>query len=169
MRYHSCMQRELHGAASGFAEAPDGTRIHWSVTGQGAPALVCCDGIGCDGFAWKYIVRDFAPTHRIVRWHYRGHGRSGVPADRSRVTFEDICDDLSAVLAATQTQEAVLLGHSMGVQVALEHHKRFPQQVLGLVLICGSHGLPLDTFHDSRMLKNVFPSLLNAADKWPQA
>jgi pimeloyl-ACP methyl ester carboxylesterase len=153
----------------GYAQGRDGTRIHWSVTGQGAPALVCCDGIGCDGFAWKYIVRDFASTHRIVRWHYRGHGRSGLPADRSRVTFGDLCDDLSAVLDATETREAVLLGHSMGVQVALEHHKRFPRQVLGLVLLCGSHGLPLDTFHDSRMLKSVFPSLLNAADKWPQA
>jgi pimeloyl-ACP methyl ester carboxylesterase len=57
----------------------------------------------------------------------------------------------------------------MVVPSSPEHHKRFPRQVLGLVLICGSHGLPLDTFHDSRMLKSVFPSLLNAADKWPQA
>ena len=153
----------------GFARARDGTRIYWSVTGHGAPALVCCDGIGCDGFAWKYILRDFAATHRIVRWHYRGHGRSGLPADRSRVTFDDLCDDLSGVLEATQTQDAVLLGHSMGVQVTLEYHKRFPHRVLGLVLICGSHGLPLDTFHDSRMLKTVFPALLSAADKWPQA
>ena len=46
---------------------------------------MCENGIGCDGFAWKYLVRDFAARHRIVRWHYRGHGRSGIPEDRSRV------------------------------------------------------------------------------------
>jgi pimeloyl-ACP methyl ester carboxylesterase len=169
MRYIPRMSTHLHGAADGFVEAEDGTRIHWSVVGQGPQTLVCCDGIGCDGFAWKYLVRDFAPTHRIVRWHYRGHGRSGVPADRTRVTFDDLSSDLQAVLEATGTQEPVLLGHSMGVQVALEYHRRHPEHVQGLVLICGSHGLPLDTFHDSKALKIIFPSLLAAAESYPQA
>jgi pimeloyl-ACP methyl ester carboxylesterase len=154
---------------SGFTESGDGTRIYWSVVGDGGPALVCCDGIGCDGFAWKYLVRDFAPRHRIVRWHYRGHGRSAIPHDRSRVGFDDICADLSAVLKATGTQQAVFFGHSMGVQVALEYHRRHPENVQGLVLICGSHGLPLDTFHDSKALKIILPSMIAASDRWPDA
>ncbi|MFL5378003.1 MAG: alpha/beta fold hydrolase, partial [Myxococcales bacterium] len=78
------MAVSLHGSDEGFVEAQDGTRIYWSAVGRGAPALVCCDGIGCDGFAWKYVVRDFAARHRIVRWHYRGHGRSAVPGDLAR-------------------------------------------------------------------------------------
>ena len=163
------METEEQEAETGFAEGADGTRIHWSALGNGAPALVCCDGIGCDGFAWKYVVRDFAPRHRIVRWHYRGHGRSGIPQDPARVGFDDISSDLQAVLRASGTKDAVLLGHSMGVQVALEHHRRHPEQVLGLVLICGSHGLPLDTFHDSRAMKIMLPSLIAAAERYPQA
>ena len=153
----------------GFTEGADGTRIHWSTVGQGARTLVCNDGIGCDGFAWKYLVRDFARSYRIVRWHYRGHGRSGIPTDRARIGFDDICGDLEAVLTATRTGEAVLLGHSMGVQVALEFHRRHPARVSGLVLICGSYGLPLDTFHDSKALKTIFPSLFAAAERWPDA
>jgi pimeloyl-ACP methyl ester carboxylesterase len=159
----------MHNEDSGFTEGDDGTRIHWSVAGDGAPALVCCDGIGCDGFAWKYLVRDFADRHRIVRWHYRGHGRSAIPQDRSRVGFDDICSDLAAVMKATGTPRAVFFGHSMGVQVALEYHRRHPEQVQGLVLICGSHGLPLDTFHDSKALKVILPSMISAADRWPDA
>jgi pimeloyl-ACP methyl ester carboxylesterase len=163
------MQAELHETESGFAEGTDGTRIHWSAVGNGPLALVCCDGIGCDGFAWKYIVRDFAGRHRIIRWHYRGHGRSGVPRDPARVGFDDISSDLEAVLHATRISRAVVLGHSMGVQVALEHHRRRPDQVLGLVLICGSYGLPLDTFHDSKALRILLPSMIAAAEKYPQA
>jgi len=169
MRYLFSMEEELQATESGFADAPDGTRIHWTAVGTGSPALVCCDGIGCDGFAWKYLVRDFAPRHRIVRWHYRGHGRSGIPQDPARVGFDDISADLEAVLRATRTSRAVLLGHSMGVQVALEHHRRRPEQVLALVLICGSHGLPLDTFHDSKALKILLPAMISAAGKYPQA
>src|SRR5437588_10120025 len=166
------MGNELHGAESGFTEGADGTRIHYSVVGPagaGTPTLLCCDGIGCDGFAWKYLVRDFAETHRIVRWHYRGHGRSGIPQDRTHVGFDDISGDLHAVMRAAGVSQAVLLGHSMGVQVALEYHRRHPAQVQGLVLICGSHGLPLDTFHDSKALKIIFPALLAAAENYPQA
>jgi pimeloyl-ACP methyl ester carboxylesterase len=157
MRYVFAMQEELQGTESGFADAPDGTRIHWSAVGTGSPALVCCDGIGCDGFAWKYLVRDFAPR------------RSGIPQDAARVGFDDISADMEAVLRATRTSRAVLLGHSMGVQVALEHHRRRPEQVLALVLICGSHGLPLDTFHDSKALKILLPAMISAAGKYPQA
>jgi pimeloyl-ACP methyl ester carboxylesterase len=163
------MHQELHPADSGFATAADGTRIFWTAVGQGGPALVCCDGIGCDGFAWKYLVRDFAARHRIIRWHYRGHGRSGIPEDRSKVGFDDTSADLQAVLKAAGVSQAVFLGHSMGVQVALEYHRRHPEQALGLVLICGSHGLPLDTFHDSKALKILLPSMIAAADKYPQA
>jgi pimeloyl-ACP methyl ester carboxylesterase len=159
----------MNSQLDGFVEADDGTPIHFSAVGQGSPTLVCCDGIGCDGFAWKYLVRDFAPTNRIVRWHYRGHGRSGVPKDRTRISFDDLSSDLEAVLGAAGAQEAVLLGHSMGVQVALEYHRRHPEHVRGLALICGSHGLPLDTFHDSKALKIIFPSLLKAAENYPQA
>ena len=171
MRYSSRMSTVLvRNTDEGFTEGADGTRIHWSTVGQGGPTLVCNDGIGCDGFAWKYLVRDFARSHRIVRWHYRGHGRSGIPQDRARIGFDDLCGDLEAVLAATRTTEpAVFLGHSMGVQVALEFHRRHRDRVSGLVLICGSHGLPLDTFHDSKALKTIFPALFAAAERWPDA
>src|SRR5579859_7415829 len=113
------MSTDLHVAVAGFAEGADGTRIHYSAVGSASkarPTLVCCDGIGCDGFAWKYVVRDFAATHRIVRWHYRGHGRSGIPEDRSHVGFDDISGDLAAVLRATgdvvEADVAAVLGNA---------------------------------------------------------
>ena len=56
-------------------------------------------------------------------------------------------------------RQAVLFGHSIGVQVALEFHRRHASRVKGLVLICGSYGNPLDTFHDSTVLKRLFPLL----------
>jgi pimeloyl-ACP methyl ester carboxylesterase len=62
----------------------------------------------------------------------------------------------------------VLFGHSMGVQVVLEFHRRHPQRVAGLVLMCGSYGNPLDTFHDATYLKRAFPLIRRTVERFPQ-
>ncbi|NMO23176.1 alpha/beta fold hydrolase, partial [Pyxidicoccus fallax] len=147
---------------------PDGAELYYQVSGDGLPGMVLCDGLGCDGFAWKYLAPYLARRHRVLRWHYRGHGRSGNPDDRSRVGMLYTCDDLQRIMDAAGLERAVLFGHSMGVQVALEFHRRYASRVCGLVLICGSYGNPLDTFHDSTLLKRLFPVIRRVVERYPQ-
>lgn len=134
-----------------------GTRLHVAETGMG-PALVLCDGLGCDGFIWKYLAPEFARTHRVIHWHYRGHGRSERPASLSDMTIEGIADDLHEVLRALDVRDAVLAGHSMGVQVILEAALRDAEgRIAGLVPMCGAPGRVLDTFKNSSVGRRVFP------------
>src|SRR5438874_8807274 len=80
----------------GFAVGRDETPIYYRVTGRpDGPAVVLCDGIGCDGYVWKYLERELATDHRVVHWHYRGHGRTPPPRDRRRVDIPDLADDLA--------------------------------------------------------------------------
>ena len=58
---------------------PDGAELHVEIEGTGRSALVLCDGLACDGFAWKYLLPAVAEHHRVVHWHYRGHGQSPLP------------------------------------------------------------------------------------------
>jgi pimeloyl-ACP methyl ester carboxylesterase len=148
----------------GFAGASDGTRIFWGTRGQG-PAVVLNDGIGCDGFAWKYLQPHLASSHRVVHWQYRAHGRSGFPADRARIDLPAHARDLISVLDALEVDDAVLVGHSMGTQVALETYRLAPDRVRGLVLVCGSYGKVTATFHGSDVLKQVLPALLDAVER----
>lgn len=62
-----------------------------------------------------------APGRRLIAFDLPGHGASDAPADPGRYAIERCSDDLSAALAAlgVRTQEAVLLGYSMGGRVAL--------------------------------------------------
>jgi pimeloyl-ACP methyl ester carboxylesterase len=80
-----------------------------------------------------------------VHWHYRGHGRSPPPRDDDRLSIEDLVGDLSAVLDDVGVHRAIVFGHSMGVQVALEACRRLPTRVSGLVLACGAPGRLLST------------------------
>lgn len=154
-------------ATEGYVPSSDGTRIHWYTVGEGEPTIVCCDGLGCDGYAWKYVTEELSKDHRVIRWHYRGHGTSDIPADRSRMRLQDLCDDLLAVLDEHKADEVVLLGHSLGVQVIFEFWKRYPERVKALVPMCGSYGKPLDTFRDLPALKYLFPYLNKAIQRYP--
>jgi pimeloyl-ACP methyl ester carboxylesterase len=152
-----------------YATAGDGTRLWWTSAGARAPALVLCDGVGCAGYVWRKMLPLLSARHRILHWNYRGHGRSAAPDDPARVTVADCASDLLAVLDAAGEQAAVLVGHSMGVQVALETHRRAPGRVLGLALVCGAPGRAIDAFHDSGVLRAVFPWARAAVERFPEA
>ena len=126
------------------------------------------DGIGCDGYVWKYLSRDLVRDRRVLHWHYRGHGRSPLPRDPRRIAIADLADDLAAVLADSETESAVVCGHSMGVQVALETYRRHPERVRGLVLLCGSPENPLRTFHGQRTLEVLLPRVRDAVERAPR-
>lgn len=155
---------------SGFALAADGTPIFYEVSGRHRPAitLLLCDGIGCDGYVWRYLQRVLGDHYRVIHLHYRGHGRTPAPADDQRVTVSDLADDVVAVLDACETEQAVICGHSMGVQVALETFHRAPERVAGLVLICGSYGNPLRTFKGKSTLEELLPIVRFCAGRVPR-
>lgn len=146
---------------SGYAvSSVDGSLIHYRVV-DAAPELmqghgesvsarhdltvVLCDGVGCEGYVWKYLEPVLARCYRVVHWHYRGHGATPRPRDASRLGIADHADDLACVLGDIGIERAALVGHSMGVQVALETWRRHRSKVAGLVLICGAPGRPLST------------------------
>jgi pimeloyl-ACP methyl ester carboxylesterase len=151
-----------------YVAAPDGTRIAWSSAGTGAPAVILTDGIGCAGWIWERLRPALARRWRVVHWNYRGHGASEPPRDPERSTVADCVSDLFAVMDAAGEERAVLAGHSMGVQVVLEAHRRAPARVAGLLLVCGSPGRPLDTFHDTHVLRTALPWARAVIDRWPE-
>lgn len=128
--------------------------------------MVLLDGLVCDGYVWRYFEPYFAREHRVVHPHHRGHGRSAMP-ENVNARIEDLVDDLETVRREAGMRNMVLVGHSMGVQVALEYTRRRPSRVMGLVLICGSHGRVLSTFQNTDRLALLLPVLRRAYERNP--
>lgn len=157
----------------GFVEASDGQPIWFREEGRGAPAIMLLDGLGCDGYAWKYVVQQFKERHHIIRFHYAGHGKSAAPrgfpsSPSERLGIAGCADDAARVLDHLGVQRAVMMGHSMGVQVALEAWRRHPSRVGALALVCGSYGRPLRTFHGRDMMEKVLPYLQDVFNRSPR-
>lgn len=152
-----------------LVESFDGTRIYARCAGNGNPTVVLCDGLGCAGFLWRYLEPFLSARHRVIHWHYRGHGFSQHPPNGPRgLTVHAMLKDLDAVLKAYDVRDALLVGHSMGSQLILQAALDFAERVVGVVPICGSYGRPLETFHDHWAFEAAFPHLRDAVFKAPR-
>ena len=136
-------------------------RMFFEARGQ-APQALLLDGIGCDGYAWRYLKGPLVTRGGFCHAHYRGHGNSRV-ADPSScdVSIPALAEDALAILDHLGVDEPVILAHSMGVQVALEVALKRP--VRALVLISGVSGQLASSFHEG-LLKQALPFLLRAAE-----
>jgi len=150
----------------GYAVATsDGSPLFYESWGarDALTPVALCDGIGCDGYVWRYLRADLGERFGLHP-HYRGHGRTAPPRDKDRVAIADLADDLVCVLDDALVDRVVLIGHSMGVQVALETYRRHRDRVAGLVLVCGASSHPLKTFKGSAALEDFLPMI----QKWVQ-
>ncbi len=148
----------------------DGASLWYEVRGESTrrtPVLLN-DGLGCDGFIWRYLWEPLTAARQVLHWNYRGHGRSGVPTDDTRIGMEYTVEDLARLMDAQRLDSAILFGHSMGVQVCLEFHRRYRDRVKALVLVCGSYGTPLDTWHDHTLLRVAFPRVRALVERAPE-
>lgn len=159
-------------ASEAFARGADGTRLyfHTQLRRTGEPAgltALLCDGLACDGFIWKYLWDELGEELNVAHSHYRGHGRSGLPVDTEQVGVNALAADVDAVRRELGDPPVVLVGHSIGTQVALEAYRRRPEGVAALVLLCGSFGRVTYTFKGSEMLASVLPNLIEFATRHP--
>lgn len=143
------------GASEGTFVSFDGTVIAFEVhrpgtaspekdrLGELAP-VVCLNGIACVAHAyWDPLVACLRPHTTLVLWDYRGHGRSGNPANPSEITVPSFARDLLCLLDHLRIDRPVLVGHSFGVQVALEALRIDRTAACGLVAVAGPHRRPL--------------------------
>ena len=123
--------------------------------------VILCDGIGCDGFVWSYLVKELKSFSNLIHPHMRGHGKSGRPVRLENLTMKDFAKDLEVIVQHYCTPEAplMLLGHSMGVQVSLEYIHRNRDRVVGAALICGSFEHPATSVHYEDKLARALPML----------
>jgi pimeloyl-ACP methyl ester carboxylesterase len=120
----------------------DGTVLRaWTNDAEG-PAVLLCNGLGTNPYAWPALLRPDCGV-RVISWNHRGVGGSDRPADEDRVGIDAFVEDALAVLDDAGLDSAVVAGWSIGVNTAFELTARHPERVTGLF---GLAGVPGATF-----------------------
>jgi pimeloyl-ACP methyl ester carboxylesterase len=150
----------------GYFKSFDGTKLFYSVEGQGKP-LVFCYGLVCSSLHWTYQIEHFQRTNQCIWFDYRGHQNSEIPKQLETLTIENIARDLGILLDELGVKDAVFLGHSMGVNVVLEFYRQQPDRVAGMVLANGTAKRPLETLFHVNAFQAGFKLLRAAYEKSP--
>jgi pimeloyl-ACP methyl ester carboxylesterase len=119
--------------AASKVPSADGVPIAYEVHGQGSPALVLIHGWSCDRGYWKEQVEALSPQYQLVLVDLAGHGQSGL--GRKDYTMASFGADVAAVVDSLGLKQVVLVGHSMGSDVAVEAAKLLRGRVTGIVWI----------------------------------
>ena len=109
-------------------ERPGGTTRYWT-GGTTGPTVVFLHGATLDHRAWEPQVEALADGFRVVVPDLRGHGGSTGPFD-----FEGAVQDVLAVLDEVAAPTVVLVGLSLGANIAQEVLHRDPDRVQALVV-----------------------------------
>jgi pimeloyl-ACP methyl ester carboxylesterase len=123
-------------ATKGDYASVNGLRMYYEVHGEGRP-LVLLHGAYMTVDAMGSILPGLAETRRVIVPEMQGHGRT---ADIDRpIAYEEMADDVAALLRHLGIDEADAFGYSMGGGVALQLAIRHPGSVRRLVAASASY------------------------------
>ncbi|MEV4665709.1 alpha/beta hydrolase [Micromonospora echinofusca] len=129
-------------AARHFTIHHDGVTIPVSRGGRGR-LLVLCPGLNSTQADLHELTELLRHDHDVVTFDLRGHGRASA-ADR--YSFEAFLSDLFAVMAELEQLDLplapVLVGYSLGADLAMHYASERPGTIAELVLIDGANPVP---------------------------
>lgn len=134
----TAMRTKYGGATSQFVDLGEGLRIHLRDEGpRDAPALILLHGSNSFLQTWDAWANDLKTSYRVVRFDFPGHGLTGAnaAAGYSHVAYAKIVDRVAAKLGI---RRFVIVGNSMGGNVAWTYAHQHPEKLSGLVLVDAS-------------------------------
>ena len=125
----------------------NGVRLrYWTWGGTGQP-LVLLHGLASTHRIWDLVAPLLAQDFWVVALDQRGHGESAKPD--GGYDFATVAVDLNGVLQGLKADSPIVVGHSWGGNVALEHAATYQTATAGLCMIDGG----------TIEVSNYFPSL----------
>jgi len=138
--------RACQPSREGYVER-DGVKIFYEVFGDGEPTVLLLPTWSIiHARQWKMQIPYLARHCRVLAFDGRGNGRSDRPTEPEAYAESEFAADAIAVMDATQTRRAIVVGFSMGGQRGLLLAANHPERVGAAVFVGPSYpggGAPL--------------------------
>jgi pimeloyl-ACP methyl ester carboxylesterase len=101
--------------------------------GTGTDTFLLIHGTGGDHTHFNHQIEYFSRHARVIAPDLRGHGRS--PKPEEEYTLELYAEDLHELIAKCEVERPILVGFSMGGNVAIELAHRYPDLAKAIVVL----------------------------------
>lgn len=108
--------------------------LHYREWGRGTPLLLLHANPG-DSRDFEAVALPLAQRHRVLALDWPGYGQSSPPPAAAAMTVLHLYDALQAFMAAMQLPPVLIIGNSVGGNVAARLAAQHPDAVRGLVLV----------------------------------
>lgn len=145
-----------------FGQLPESlkTRLSVRVEGEG-PDVVLIHGLGASSRSFTPLANALAQDHRVVVPELPGHGKN--MDDGRPVSVPRFAHEVALALRELKVENAIVLGHSMGAQVAIELARSHPHLVRHLIIAAPAvNDREATLFRQARRLIQDFPHEANA-------
>jgi len=110
-----------------------GVNMYYEIHGDGEPVVLLHGAFMTITSNWDGWIDELSKTRQVIAVEMQGHGRT---ADVKReITYENLADDVAALLDYLKIPQADLIGYSMGGAVAMQCAIRHPDKVRRAVII----------------------------------
>src|SRR5215467_3985758 len=117
---------------TGYAPV-NGLKMYYEIHGQGDPVVLLHGSFMTITNNWPDTIAMLAKSRQVIAVEMQGHGRT---ADIDRdFSYENLADDIAALLDYLKIKQANVLGYSMGGAVAMQLAIRHPERVRKVVSI----------------------------------
>ena len=141
-----------------------GVKISYEILGTGAPTVLLLPSWSIvHSRLWKAQVPYLARHYRVITFDGRGNGLSDRPKGAQAYLAQEFVADAIAVLDATKTERAVIIGISLGGHFAGILAARHPERVTSAMLIAPS--VPFGPISQDRSQYN-FDERLATGEGW---
>jgi pimeloyl-ACP methyl ester carboxylesterase len=132
----------------------NGAALAYEDVGEGSQSMLFVHGWSCDHTVFERQAEFFGRSHRVISVDLRGHGKSDAPHEA--YTMASFADDLAYICEELELVKPIVVGHSMGGNVALEFAARYPD-IPGSIALIDSVVFPSQSFRGA--LQSVFKAL----------
>lgn len=116
----------------GTVMAADGTKLAYTLAGKPKnPPMVLLHGIQSMGVTWMRTAQAFEQAYHVLMPDFRGHGHSDDISNG--FSGELLVQDTITLLAALEIENPIVIGHSMGADIAGRLAAQIPVKALVLV------------------------------------
>jgi len=164
---HSDGKEPFMQSRNGFFKSFDGTRLFYSIEGQGPPLLFCY-GLVCSKLHWSYQMEYFKKNYTVIWFDYRGHHRSDLPSNPELLSIRNIARDVVCLLDELHVSSATVLGHATGVNIVLDLFRIASDRINAMVLANGTARGPLSTMFRTNAVQLAFPWIFRAYKRYPK-